>query len=273
MPHRLPSFLLIAIGLFASLPVWSQDYTSNYQSKRNIIGGGFTMNPILVSLADQQDINGTTDRSELPFGLHLFFERTVPDQIGIKLDGGFMLLPDHTFHVTSQENLEANTLLSTAIDTFNMRSYLLSFNFSYRKYREFSPNGNYWEFGAGLHRLRTEVSQNTLTRVNNVSNGQLVVESIVNHGSESRTNIYPSLFVAYGKQWVIKDIVTFEFGGRLTWVFGGRKYDEDGLFSQNSDGLQSFNKGQLGSIYDFLNARRVQETNLIQLYFNLGLLR
>ncbi len=238
------------------LTFMSRGQVPGFHGKKFSLSVGTTFNPAFVNSSDNY-LNDSKIPSVLPPKVNLGLEYSVGKRTNLTLLGSYYAMPHSEFHIKNRLSNGNQTI--TIVDSFQMKSNMISLAAGFRRYSSFSHYGKFTSIGLSGNYFNTIIYP-TIYR-NTVNNGITTVNEIekLPIGREWTYNL--AAYVGRGKSHVFKNYVKVDYGVNL-WIFLGQN---------NYDVTENY-RDDVAGIVDHLMNKRARESHFLEIFVNVGIL-
>lgn len=254
--------LLLAAGIASAQP-------AGYLGKRWVIGAGSSLNYSLFNRPPDPEINDAGENTVFPPKLSLGAEYVLSDRISFRASYLRYAMPNSKYYL-SNTSFFGNTLV-TETDTFQIRSNMRSIHIELRSYKEYAPYGKYWAFGMGQNTVQSRAFQTVYTF--GQPTAQSLRERTVKYPSTSHQTNMINFYIAKGRQDIVKEFFTVDYGFRVHWFLGASQHGNVDLFNNVGREWRHEHREIVEQTVDFVIRNRALETHFIELYLNVGIIK
>lgn len=244
--------LVIATGW-----IFSYAQVPGFHGKKFSLSVGTTVNPVFIKTSDTY-LNDSRIPSFLPPKTNLSLEYSVSKRTNLSLMASYFPMANSKFHIVNK--VSNGNQISTVVDSFKMRSDMISLAAGFRRYSSFSHYGKFTSVGLSGNYFNTKIYPTIYRKT--VNNGVTTVNEVEKllPGREWTYNL--AVYVGRGRSHVFKNYLKVDYGVNL-WLFLG----------QNNYEVSDEYREDVGDIVDHLMNKRAREAHFLELFVNVGILR
>lgn len=220
---------------------------------------GTSLNSPFINFGNSY-LNESTDFSLLPPKLNTDIDFVISNRTALTIGGSFYPMPNTRFFVQNYNQSSGEE--TYVVDSFRLKTNMLSVGFGLKKFTEYAPYGLFWVFGVNYNSYTTTVYPTVYTQEK--INGVVVDNSVekFSTGTEITSNF--SFYFGKGKQWIVNEKYVVDLCLK-TYIFLGNKkaeiyYDFD-------------HREHLSEIVDFVKRKKSNESHLIEISASFGILK
>lgn len=252
-------YLLICISFLCLVEVYGQAPGLHGRKLSVSIGGG--LNSSFIKIPPAYQIKDNKEVSYLPPKLFFNLEYAVNQRTTVQGGISFYPVPNSVYAFRNESFAGPNRNQTLLIDSITLNTNMYSLNVGFRRYRSFTHYGRFIDLSFSGNYFNSVIYP-TVYRYETIDG------SVTRHESEK---------LEPGRQWTYNFAISLGLGKKIvlnnykTLEFGARSY----LFYATQRKILAINnfREELDRTVDVVVYKRAQESHVLELFINIGLLR
>lgn len=227
-----------------------------FLGKKISVYGGVCLQPPILKV-ESYDLKYTADPSILPPKINLGIEKAIKKKTNFTVFGSYYAMDNTSFYFENSGMYSSN--YEVIADTFTNRTNMFSLNAALKFYQTFNHYGNYVALGVSSNQFQTRVFRTTSTSLFEVN--RLIYNTVEKLEPTTVWTHKLGLTVAGGRQVVLENNCTVDYGARMSIFLRRNIYPEGTNYNENVD-----------KIVNHVVSNLAWNSQFFEIYLNIGLL-